>query len=168
VAAHEDLTVEERELIDDVFAAGDRELREVMVPRTETDFLSAALPVFKAARLVSEMPHSRYPVIRDSSDDVVGFVHIRDLLDPDMSDRGIRVGELAREIVSFPGTKNVKTSSKSSSVISRTSTTLNRVLITIQSSSAKSPSMACSTSRIFMMRPGLNYLMDLMRLSPDS
>lgn len=107
VAAHEDLTVEERELIDDVFAAGDRELREVMVPRTETDFLSAALPVFKAARLVSEMPHSRYPVIRDSSDDVVGFVHIRDLLDPDMSDRGIRVGELAREIVSFPGTKNV-------------------------------------------------------------
>jgi putative hemolysin len=107
VAAHEDLTVEERELIDDVFAAGDRELREVMVPRTEADFLPAALPVFKAARLVSDMPHSRYPVIRDSSDDVVGFVHIRDLLNPDMSDRGIRVGELAREIVSFPGTKNV-------------------------------------------------------------
>ncbi len=107
VAAHQDLTVEERELIDDVFAAGDRELREVMVPRTEADFLSAALPVFKAVRLVSDMPHSRYPVIRDSSDDVVGFVHIRDLLDPDMSDRGIRVGELAREIVSFPGTKNV-------------------------------------------------------------
>ncbi len=41
VAAHEDLTVEERELIDDVFAAGDRELREVMLPRTEVDFLDA-------------------------------------------------------------------------------------------------------------------------------
>jgi putative hemolysin len=107
VASHEDLTVEERELIDDVFAAGDRELREVMVPRTEAEFLPAALPVFKASRLVADMPHSRYPVMRDSSDDVVGFVHIRDLLDPDMSDRGIRVGELAREIVSFPGTKNV-------------------------------------------------------------
>lgn len=107
VAAHEDLSVEERELIDDVFAAGDRELREVMVPRTEVDFMSASLPVFTAARTVSDMPHSRYPVIRDSSDDVVGFVHVRDLLNPEISDRGIRVGDLVREIVSFPGTKNV-------------------------------------------------------------
>ena len=107
VAAHEDLTVEERELIDDVFAAGDRELREVMLPRTEVDFLDASMPVFKAAKVVSDQPHSRYPVIRDSADDVIGFVHIRDILAPDLAERSIRVGDLAREIVSFPGTKGV-------------------------------------------------------------
>ena len=107
VAAHEDLTVEERELIDDVFAAGDRELREVMLPRTEVDFLDAGMPVFKAAKVVSDQPHSRYPVIRDSADDVIGFVHIRDILAPDLAERSIRVGDLARDITSFPGSKQV-------------------------------------------------------------
>lgn len=107
VAAHEDLTVEERELIDDVFAAGDRELREVMLPRTEVDFLDASLPVFKAAKVVSDQPHSRYPVKRDSADDVIGFVHIRDILAPDLAERSIRVGDLARPITSFPGSKQV-------------------------------------------------------------
>jgi putative hemolysin len=107
VAAHEELTVEERELIDDVFAAGDRELREVMLPRTEVDFLDAGMPVFKAAKVVSDQPHSRYPVIRDSADDVIGFVHIRDILAPDLAERSIRVGDLARDITSFPGSKQV-------------------------------------------------------------
>ena len=107
VAAHEELTVEERELIDDVFAAGDRELREVMLPRTEVDFLDAGMPVFKAAKVVVDQPHSRYPVIRDSADDVIGFVHIRDILAPDRVERSIRVGDLARDITSFPGSKQV-------------------------------------------------------------
>lgn len=107
VAAHEDLSQEERELIDDVFEAGDRELREVMVPRTEVDFLDGSMPVFKAAAFVADRPHSRYPVIRDSADDVIGFVHIRDILAPGVAERSIRVGELAREAAAFPGTNGV-------------------------------------------------------------
>ncbi len=107
VAAHTDLTLEERELIDDVFAAGDRELREVMVPRTEVDFMDAEMPVFAAVKVIREQPHSRYPVIRDSTDDVIGFVHVRDILDPDVADRSIRVGTLVREISAFPGTNAV-------------------------------------------------------------
>ena len=107
VAAHEDLSVEERELIDDVFAAGDRELREVMVPRTEVEFLDADLPIFKAVKVVADRPHSRYPVARDSTDDVIGFVHIRDILNPELAERSIRVGELVRQVTSFPGTNGV-------------------------------------------------------------
>lgn len=107
VATHGELTREERELIDDVFAAGDRELREVMLPRTEVDFLDAAMPVSEAVRVVIDQPHSRYPVQRDSADDVIGFVHIRDILDPDLIAGNARVGELARDITSFPGSKEV-------------------------------------------------------------
>jgi len=105
VAAHEDLSLEERALIDDVFAVGDRELREVMIPRTEVDFLDASLLLGDAVTVIADKPHSRYPVIRGSADDVVGFVHIRDLLDPAMSGRQVRLGELARPVTSFPGTK---------------------------------------------------------------
>ncbi len=46
-------------------------------------------------------------MIRDSADDVIGFVHVRDILAPDLADRSIRVGDLAREITSFPGSKEV-------------------------------------------------------------
>jgi putative hemolysin len=107
LASQSSLTQQERELIDDVFEAGEREVREVMVPRTEVDFIDASTPAYKAARVVSSMPHSRYPVYRDSQDDIVGFVHIRDILDPSISDRGIRVAELTREVLMLPGSKRV-------------------------------------------------------------
>ena len=107
LASQSSLTQQERELIDDVFEAGEREVREVMVPRTEVDFIDASTPAYKAARAVASMPHSRYPVYRDSQDDIVGFVHIRDILDPSISDRGIRVDELTREVLMLPGSKRV-------------------------------------------------------------
>lgn len=107
VAGHEELSEDERNLIDDVFEAGERELREVMLPRTEVDFLDSRLPVADAVRRVVDQPHSRYPVIRGSADDVVGFVHIRDILDPDASHRGEYVSQMCRPVVAFPGSKVV-------------------------------------------------------------
>ena len=107
VNQHETLGEEERRIVEDVFAAGDRQIREVMVPRTEVEFLDAAAPVYKAAKYALRQPHSRYPVTRGSVDDVIGFVHVRDLLDPEMSGRSVRVGELARETLVLPGTRPI-------------------------------------------------------------
>jgi putative hemolysin len=107
VAAHQELSDEERELIDDVFEAGDTELREVMIPRTEVAFLEASMPAFRAAGLVASMPHSRYPVIGESADDVLGFVHVRDILDPHMVDRSVRLEDLVRDVAFFPGSKQI-------------------------------------------------------------
>ena len=107
VAGHETLGGEERRLIEEVFAAGERRLSEVMVPRTEVDFLEASMPVAQAVRTVADLPHSRYPVVRGSHDDVVGFVHVRDLVRPELAAGGLRVGDLAREVAVLPGTKQV-------------------------------------------------------------
>lgn len=108
VAAHESLSTDERTLIDEVFAAGQRQLSEVMVPRTEADFLEAGLTVSRAGRIVSESPHSRYPVVGRSQDDIVGFVHIRDLLVPNHpAGRAATVGDVAREVKQLPGSKKV-------------------------------------------------------------
>jgi len=107
VAGHEQLGQEERQLIQDVFEAGERQLHEVMVPRTEVDFLDASTPVFKAVQMAATNPHSRYPVVRGSQDDVVGFIHVRDLYSPEISSRSVRVGEIAREVKQMPGTKHV-------------------------------------------------------------
>ncbi len=79
-----------------------------MVPRTEVTFLEAALTVSRAAKVATESPHSRYPVVGRGQDDVLGFVHIRDLLlSGARGDRGRTVGDLAREIKRLPGSKNV-------------------------------------------------------------
>jgi putative hemolysin len=101
------LTEQERGILEDVFDAGERQLHEVMIPRTEVDFLDADLPIFKALKIVTEIGHSRYPVVKGSFDDVVGFVHVRDLIDPDHGSRTLRIGELARDVLLLPGTKLV-------------------------------------------------------------
>jgi putative hemolysin len=98
---------EERQIVDDVFAAGARSLREVMVPRTEVDFVPGDMPAYKAVRELLQAPHSRYPVMGDSADDIIGFVHVRDLLDPEVSKRSTRVAAFARPVLSLPDTVRV-------------------------------------------------------------
>lgn len=108
VAAHEALSADERRLIDDVFAASERSVSEVMVSRTEVTFLEASMTVSRAGRLAMQSPHSRYPVVGRSQDDVRGFVHIRDLLfGQGQPDRGRSVADLVREVKQLPGSKNV-------------------------------------------------------------
>jgi putative hemolysin len=107
VTAHEEFSEQERRIVTDVFEAGERQIKEVMVPRTEVEFLPADLPVATAVRHAVERPHSRYPVADGSPDDVTGFVHVRDLLDPSLVDRRLRVAALTREVLFLPGTKPV-------------------------------------------------------------
>jgi putative hemolysin len=108
VVGHAALGRDERKLIGEVFDAGDRQLREVMIPRTEVDVLDASMPLTRALRVTAEQPHSRFPVFRGSADDIIGFVHIRDLVTTTATERrGKRVGDVAREIAMFPDTKAV-------------------------------------------------------------
>jgi putative hemolysin len=103
VAIHEELTPEERRVLSDVFTATDRRLREVMIPRTEVDFLPGSMPVAEAADYVAGRPHSRYPVIGASPDDVLGVVHVRDVLTGARHpDNPLTVNDLVREAPSLP------------------------------------------------------------------
>ncbi|OZV83320.1 ion transporter [Micromonospora echinospora] len=109
VAANTVLDADERRIIDEVLVAGASLVREVMMPRTEVVFLSARLTVAEAAELARTATHTRYPVVDGTHDDVVGFVHLRDLLlrpDPDPDPRAT-VGELTREVKRLPGSKRV-------------------------------------------------------------
>jgi putative hemolysin len=109
VAVNLTLDREERVLIDEVLAAGARHVREVMVPRTEVVFLDAALSLSEAVRLVRSARHSRFPVTDGSQDDVIGFVHLRDLIiRPETADDPVgRIAELTREVKRLPASKRV-------------------------------------------------------------
>jgi len=105
VGSHSELDAEEREILDEVFSLNERQLREIMVPRTEVDFLDASTPVMAAAKQASTLPHSRYPVVKGSADQIIGFVHVRDLFGSTLKGSTERVGDLARDVLMLPGTK---------------------------------------------------------------
>ncbi len=107
VAGHAALSAEERDIVEEVFNASERQVHEVMVPRTEVDFMDISLTVGKAIELAVDKAHSRYPVIRGSSDEVIGFIHVRDLLDTSLASKGTKIIELVRTIMFLPGTKGV-------------------------------------------------------------
>ena len=100
------VTADERHIVSEVFDAGKRQIREVLVPRTEVDFLPASMPLEQATTIAAKATHSRFPVFEDSYDDVIGFVHARDLLDP-ARNGSAKVGELVRQVKMLPTSKTV-------------------------------------------------------------
>jgi len=104
------LSLDERRIVGEVFDAGRRQIREVLVPRTEVVFLDAETPVPAAAALAAGVPHSRLPVYQDSYDNVIGFVHVRDLLGPGVANGSVPVGRIARPVKFLPISKTVLSS----------------------------------------------------------
>jgi putative hemolysin len=64
----------------------------------------------RAAKQLADSNWSRFPVVGRDEDDVVGFVHVRDLFLPNHpAGRAATVGDLAREVTRLPGTAGVLT-----------------------------------------------------------
>jgi putative hemolysin len=104
------LSPDERHIVGEVFDAGKRQIREVLVPRTEVVFLDAETPVSEAAAIAASVPYSRLPVFQDSYDNVIGFVHVRDLLGPGVANRSVPVGRIVRPVKFLPISKTVLSS----------------------------------------------------------
>ena len=100
---------EEQEMLYKVFDFADKEVADVMVPRPEVVAISIALPAEEALKAVLDSPYTRYPVYRESLDNIVGVLHIRDLIEA-MHDDGIAsvdVETLVRAAYMVPETKDL-------------------------------------------------------------
>ncbi|MBF6209628.1 HlyC/CorC family transporter [Nocardia puris] len=104
VLGHSAVPEDERLMHSELFDAGDRRLTQVMRPRTEVDFLHAHTPITAARATALATAHSRYPVIGVNADDLLGFVHLRDLL---AADDDATVASVCRPIAAMPGAKPV-------------------------------------------------------------
>jgi putative hemolysin len=100
---------EEQQMIDKVFVFGDKDAADVMVPRPEVAAVSIALPPEQALASVLDSPYTRYPVYRETLDDIVGVLHVRDLFTA-MHERGlasVKLEELLRQAYVVPETKDL-------------------------------------------------------------
>jgi putative hemolysin len=103
VSSHKGFTPMQQTMIVGALEVGDRVLREVLVPRGEAFVLASELEIPAARRALAASGYSRAPVApRGSMDDVVGVVHLRDLLE----DEG-RVSDQIRGLPALPGTMRV-------------------------------------------------------------
>ena len=63
-----------------VFELSDKTVADVMVPRVDIVAIAADTPLDEVVRLIQSEAHSRYPIYRESLDDVIGMIHIKDVL----------------------------------------------------------------------------------------
>jgi len=87
------ITAQERFLIGNILKVHDRNAADVMVPRVDIVALDVEQPFAEIVKCMVEQGHSRVPIYRESLDDVIGFVHVKDVLAP-VADR--RPGKLTR------------------------------------------------------------------------
>ncbi len=109
-AGEEEGIIEEqdRKLIESVVAFGDKTVREVMTPRPKIVGVEANKSLEDLRELVIHEQYSRIPVYEQSIDNIIGFVHVRDMFELDPAERrGRLVKELSRPIRFVPETKPV-------------------------------------------------------------
>lgn len=106
ISGHEDIPEGERRLVDDVFEAGDRSLSEVMKPRGDVVFLGGELTLAEAVAVIVEQPYTRYPVTGESFDEVLGYLHLRDVLGR-ADDTATTVADITRDLPVLPRTNRV-------------------------------------------------------------
>ncbi|MGA2328198.1 MAG: hemolysin family protein [Bryobacteraceae bacterium] len=98
----------DRELIQSVVAFGDTTVREVMTPRPRMVAIAADQSLEDLRQLVINEQYSRIPVFEGSIDQIIGFVHVRDMFELEEEDRKQRtVRGLVRPIRFVPETKAV-------------------------------------------------------------
>ena len=101
---------EEAERLKGVFRFGDRQVRDVMTPRTEIEFVQRGSTVREFFNLYAVHTHTRYPVYWDTTDNVVGVLSLKDIL-RSLAVNGLTdedsVTDVIRDVHFVPETKRI-------------------------------------------------------------
>ena len=99
--AEKALEKEEMELVHGALNFDDTVIRSVMTPRTKMFTLNSKMLLFEALPLINQSTHSRIPIFGNTSDDIVGFIHVRDVLKSveKNNDKVITLEQIARKPV---------------------------------------------------------------------
>lgn len=92
----------EYDFVDNVFDFSDKAVRDIMVPRTDMVCLFLENTVEENIQVALKNRMTRYPICREGKDDIIGFLHIKDLLDPLCHGRRPNLRRLARRTLFVP------------------------------------------------------------------
>ena len=78
--SYSQLNIEEKDMIRGIVELSETTVKEVMVPRIDVVFIPRNISLKELMEIVTSCGHSRFPVYRDTIDDVIGILHVKDLL----------------------------------------------------------------------------------------
>jgi CBS domain containing-hemolysin-like protein len=109
VAAEADVSTAEEELIHGVFSLGETEVQDIMVPRVDIVGIDADSPWSEVLDRIRSSEHARFPVFRDTLDDLTGILYAKDLLAAIIADEEPTGGwlQLARPAAFIPVSKRI-------------------------------------------------------------
>jgi putative hemolysin len=91
---------EEMELVRGALKFDDTVIRSVMTPRTKMFSLNSKMLLFEALPQINQRGHSRIPIYGNSSDDIVGFIHVRDVLkELERDNKMVSLEQIARKAI---------------------------------------------------------------------
>ena len=116
IEEHEDreteINAEERTLLSNVLQTASKDATDIMVPRGDIVAFDCETPLMDICAVIVKRPYSRYPIYQDNIDNVVGFIHIKDVLsafvkgDISPHETTISINDLVREVMYIsPGIK---------------------------------------------------------------
>ncbi len=94
----------EQKIVDRVFSLSDRTVKSLMVPRPDIDWLPADSSVHRIRVAVATSTHSHFPVCKTGLDDLLGVVHVKDLVKSGLISDQVTLSELVRKPMYIPET----------------------------------------------------------------
>lgn len=92
----------EKELLTNLLNARDRRIADIMIPRADIFAADETTPLRKLAAMMGKSGHSRVPIFRKTLDDVIGFVHIKDVTAGLIDDKPVLILDIIRPLLFIP------------------------------------------------------------------
>lgn len=102
-----ELGPEERHMLSNIISLGEKRIEDVMVPRADIVALEMGLPLQEVVESYLAAPHSRLPIYRENLDDIVGILHIKDLVQLWGQEGDVDLGPILRQPLVVPPSKPV-------------------------------------------------------------
>jgi len=104
-----DLNHEEQTMIKGIVELSETTVKEVMIPRIDVIFVSIDMPLEEILKIVVESSHSRFPVYKDTIDNVVGILYAKDLLRVIVTKQDVDMEKIVKPPYFIPESKKINT-----------------------------------------------------------
>lgn len=100
------LSGEERNILTNFIKFGDKEVKDVMIHRTDVSALDIKSSMNEISKAIAEQTHTRTPIYRENLDNIVGFVHVKDLFQVVVAGKKTAIKDIMRQhLITTPSTK---------------------------------------------------------------
>jgi magnesium and cobalt transporter len=97
---------EEKNILTNFIKFGQREVRDVMIHRTDVSALNAKSSMNEISKAIASQTHTRTPIYKDNLDNIIGFVHVKDLYKVLVSSKKTTIKDIIRQhLITTPSTK---------------------------------------------------------------